>query len=271
MNLNEFELLQGEEPFLLLDRHPDGIYVAMHVETADTYSAAVWNTETKLLAWSPENAHALAWFHEGTQIAALENPILSEDFLFSVYSWPQTRLLRQCALHFPMGYVFDLFISPTNDLALCQWTDQSEFGFEFISIQDDSVTYLAKDGFCNRKTNFSTRPLFSPDGRIWVCCYQHVSSWWVDEDTIEHFYRPRKGGKREIGGVMVFRRTQQVNEIPLTVTVPAGYLPPGLQSSEGTAEEVKYISDPVFIDAHHLLVRLPSGESQVYDLSKFWN
>ena len=269
MNFREFEPFQGEEPFHILDQHRDGIYVAMQVETADTYSAAVWNTETKLLVWSPENAHALAWVHEGTQIAALENPLRSEEFLLSVYSWPQARLLRQCALRFPTGYLFDLIISPTDDVALCQWTDQCEFGFEFIAMHDDSVTYLAKDGFCNRQTNIYTRPLFSPDGRIWVCCYQHVSSWWADEDTIEHVHRPGKGGKRTIGAVMVFRGTQQVGEIPLTVTVPAGYLPPGLQSFEGVAKELKYISDPVFIDAHHLLVRLPSGESQVHDFSSF--
>lgn len=60
-NFREFESFQGEKPFLLLDRHRDGMHIVMHVETADTYSAAVWNTETKLLAWSPENAQGLSY------------------------------------------------------------------------------------------------------------------------------------------------------------------------------------------------------------------
>ena len=169
IDFDTFENFQGEKPFSLLDRYPDRIHLAMRVETSDVYSAAVWNDETKQLIWSPEDAHALAWLHQGTQIAALQNPLLSEDFLFALYSWPQGQLIRQCSLRFPMGFLFDLVISPTSDFAVCQWTEQTEFGFEFININNQAVTHLAQSGYFHEKTNRSTRPTFSPNGHLWVC------------------------------------------------------------------------------------------------------
>jgi hypothetical protein len=133
IDFRSFQELEREKPYRLLDQHPDGVHLALQVNTFDVFIAAVWNKETKQTVWFPKDAHALAWLQGGTQIAALQNPILSDDFLFSIYSWPQGQLIRQCALHFPMGFLFDLVISPKNNLAVCQWIDQTEFGFEFVS------------------------------------------------------------------------------------------------------------------------------------------
>jgi WD40 repeat protein len=180
-----FEKFQGKQPYKLLDQHPDGNYLAMQVQTSDVFSAAIWNEKTGQLAWSPEDAHALAWLQHGTQIAALQNPILDEaSFLFAIYSWPQGHLIHQCALRLPMGYLFDLIISPKNDLAICQWTDQCEFGFEFIDIHDHSAAQIAQKGYINRKTNVSTRPVLSPDGYFWICCYQENTSWRTGENNL---------------------------------------------------------------------------------------
>jgi hypothetical protein len=272
IDFNTFETFEGEKPYLLLDQHPDGNYLAMQIATTDVFLAAIWNTETRRLAWFPEEAYGLAWLRQGTQIAAFQNtnPWLSDDFLFSTYSWPQGFLLQQCPLRFPLGYMFDLFISPSNDLAVCRWTDQCEFGFEFVTLTDQGVIQLGQQGYMNRKTNYSTRPVFRPDGLFWICCYQDNTSWWADEDTLESYNKPGKGGKREIGAAMVFQGTNYLGEIPLIVTVAAGYLPPGIRTIEGIPHDMVYVSDPVFLDADHIIVRLPSGESQIHDLSRFW-
>jgi hypothetical protein len=260
-----FEAFEGKKPSRLLDQHPDGKHLAMQVETADAFLAAIWETETNHLVWSPEDAHGLAWRNQGTQIAALQNPLLDEaHFLFTVSSWPQGHLRQQLPLRFSMGYLFDLIISPNNDLAVCQWTDQCEFGFEFLALTDHSVTHLAPHRYSNSKTNISTRPVFSPDGRFWVCCSQENISWWADETMLENDEKPSKGGKHQIGTGIVFHRTQQIGEIPLIVTSSAGSLP-----SDRNSGESLYIADPVFLDTHHFMIRLPSGESQVHDLSKF--
>jgi hypothetical protein len=267
IDFSAFEGFEGERPYLLLEKHPDGKHLALQVATADVFLAAVWNNDTKRLVWFPKDAHGLAWLHQGTQIAALQNPLLSGDFLFAIYSWPQGHLLQQCPLRFPMGYRFDLIISPANDLAVCQWTDQCEFGFEFITLGNHSVAQLTQHGYINRKTMTSTRPVFRPDGRFWVCGYQEKTSWWINEDRFENDTKPVQGGQNEIGAVVVFQGTKPLGEIPLIVNVPVGYLPPDLWTLDGSSNEMLYISDPIFIDIYHIMIHLPSGESQVCDLS----
>lgn len=280
IDFKTFEALEGKKPDRLLDRHPDGKYLAMQVPTADAYLAAIWNSETKRLTWSPEDAHALAWLRQGTQIAALQNPHVSEDFQFAIYSWPQGPLLQHCPLRFPMGYLFDLVISPTSDLAVCQWTDQCEFGYEFVAIHEEHITHLVQDSYSNGKTSYSTRPVFSSDGHLWVCAYQENTDWWENEDTLGHDGHLTRETKKEIGAIVVFHQTQILGEIPLRLPIPSRYQPPNVSAPGFFSQETKashsfpegseYIVDPVFLDTQHMMIRLPSGESQVHDLSGFW-
>ncbi len=261
-----FEAFEGEKPDILLDRHPGGNYLAMQVSTRDLFPAAIWDAETKRLVWSREDTCALAWLQHGTQLAALQCSLSSDEFFFTLYSWPQGHLLEQCSLYFPFGYWFDLFIAPTNDFAACKWTDQGEFGFEFISIQDHSVTHLAQHGYYHRHTNISTRVAFHPEYCFWVCAYEDNSDWWIDKEAT-YDWQPAKVGTREkLGGLLVFDHTHLLGEIPVFVTVTADYRPPNVKNFE----ENEYITDPVFLDAQRVMLRLPSGEEPIYDLSEFW-
>lgn len=266
IDFSAFEEIEREKPFRLLDQHPDGLHLAMQVATSDVFSAAVWNKETKQRVWSPEDAHALAWLQEGTQIAALQNPILSEDFVFTIYSWPQGRLIHQCSLHFPMGFLFDLVISPKSDLAVCQWTEQTEFGFEFINISDQIVTHMPQSGYLHEKTNRSTRPVFSPNGHLWVCCYQEEGHLPNNNDALDQKKRPMKEDQQHIGTAIVFHGTQKLDELPVVPTGTTGDLsqtPPAIFFNDLD------ISNPLFIDSQHVMILLSSGESLVYDLSQF--
>lgn len=268
IDFHSFEEFEGEKPCRLLDQHPDGKYVAMQIETIDAFFAAIWNTETKQLVWTPEGSLGLAWLHHGTQIALLQNPALSDEIFFTIYSWPEGDLLQQCALRFPFGYRFDLVVSPTSDFAVCQWIDQSEFGFEFITIHPDNIEHLAQDSYINQKTNFSTRPVFNPDGRLWVCAYQDDTSWWIERSSLEYPGKLEKDIRREIGAIIVFRQTQQLGEIPLIVTFPPGYHPPTKRYSP-FFEDAQRISNLQFIDTKQVTIELPSEEVPIYDLSEF--
>ncbi len=283
IDFRSFEAFEGEKPDRLLNKHPDGTHVALQITIGDVYPAAIWSTETKRLVWSPEEAYGLSWLREGTQIAVLQYPFPGEDCRFVLYSWPQCHILQQCSLRIP-GYLFDLIVSPTNDLAVCQWLDQCEFGFEFITLHDRSVVHLSQHGYFNGTTNFITRPVFQPEGYLWVCAYENNHDWWIDEDDLQYGKYSAKEGKREqLGALMVFHQAQLLGEIPLIATVPAGYRPPSLLAPGFFSQETKipasspeewgHLSDsvPVFLDADHIMIRLPSGESQIHDLSPFWN
>lgn len=262
IDFDTFESFEGDKPYLLLDRHPDGTYLALQVEDKADIAAAIWSAETKRLAWTPEDARALSWLRGGTQLAALQYPISTTELYFALYSWPQGQLLQECSVRFPFGYVFDLVVSPTNDLAICQWIDQSEFGFEFLTLSGHSTVHLAQQGYIKRGTNRTTRPVFQADGHLWVCAYQDNYGWYLDEDARrDGRYIAKEGKQGQLGALQVFHQTKLLGEIPLIATVPAAY-----------SEELEYRlseSPPVFLDAHHVMIRFPSGESQIHDLSEF--
>jgi hypothetical protein len=64
--------------------------------------------------------------------------------------------------------MLDLVISPQNNLAVCQWIDQSETGFEFIDITTQAVFHDVQTSYFLKGTNDVTRSVFSPAGQYWV-------------------------------------------------------------------------------------------------------
>ncbi len=161
---------------------------------------------------------------------------------------------------------------------MCKWTDQGEFGFEFISIQDHSVTHLAQYRYFNSQTNHSTRVAFHPEHCFWVCAYQDNLEWWIDKDVAYDRKLAKVGTRKKLGGLLVFDRTYLLGELPLFATMPADYHPPDYtlrgfyfqETKTSDIEENEYITDPVFLDAQRVTLRLPSGEEPIYDLSEFW-
>jgi hypothetical protein len=73
IDFSSFEEFQEERPYRLLDQHPDGIHLAMQIQTSDAFLAAIWSNETKQLVWTPEDTYSLAWLQRGTQLAALQS------------------------------------------------------------------------------------------------------------------------------------------------------------------------------------------------------
>jgi hypothetical protein len=113
------------------------------------------------------------------------------------------------------------------------------------------------------------RPAFSPNGQRWVCCSQTNEDWWAPDPRAENAYeQPAREGTYEVGALLVFQGKQQPpRSIPLIATVSAGWRPaynPWLR--DPVAFAALFISDPIFLDAHHVQVHLPSGETQVHKI-----
>jgi hypothetical protein len=263
---SEFEKTPGgDAPHCLLDSHPDGKYLAM--QAGGGPEGLVWEKETKRIAWIPDRAIALAWLRNGTQIAVLREASHS-PYEFAIYTWPETQLLHRCPVSPPpgWGWMLDLVISPQNDLALCHWVDQPEAGFEFIDITPQGVSHDSQAGYFLEGTNDLTRPAFSPDGQLWVFGYNSMYEiWWApDPEDIDTYDQPARGGEYPLGALVTFRGKQQLpRTIPLIATLPAGWLP-----ADPDANEVLYMAAAplVFLDAHHVKIRLPSGETQIHQV-----
>lgn len=253
---------KGDTPHRLLDNHPDGNYLVLQGGRGP--ESAVWEKKTGRIVWAPDNAIALAWLNQGTQIAVLSEP--PHHYEFALFSWPETHLLQRCPVASPdgWGWMLDLAISPKGDLALCHWVDQTEAGFEFINITAQGVSQDSQAGYFFEGTNDVTRPVFSPDGQLWAFGYKMYEIWWApDPEDIDTFDQPARGGKYPLGALQIFRGKQPLSRtIPLIATLPAGWLP-----IDPDAEEVLCLGDPVFLDAHHVQIRLPSGETQIHQVS----
>ncbi len=259
-----FEKMPGGRPYRLLGSHPDGKHVALQAKEHHAGRSAVWEQETGHIVWKPERAIALAWLSNGTQIGALREASTA-PYEFALYTWPDTQLLHRCPLSPPpeCGWMVDLVISPSGDLALCHWIDQSEAGFEFIDITPQGVFHDFQASYFLEGTNDVTRAVFSPGGESWVFGYKMYEVWWApDPEDIDTYDQPARGGEYSLGTLQVFRKKQPLTRtIPLIATLPAGWLP-----ADPDAEEVLSLEDPVFLDEHHVQIRLPSGEIQVHQV-----
>lgn len=261
-----FEKMPGGSPHRLLGSHPTGGYFAMQAAEHPTGQSAVWETETKRIVWKPEQAIALAWLSNGTQIGVLRETLIARvPYEFALYTWPETHLLHSCPIPLPprAGWMHDLVISPRDDLAVCHWIDQSEAGFECIDITAQGVSHDTQASYFLEGTNETTQAVFSPDGEFWVFGYKMYEVWWApDPEDIDTYDQPARGGSYSLGALQVFRQKKPIfPTIPLIATLPAGWLP-----EDPDAEDVLSLSDPHFLDEHHIQILLPSGEMQVHQI-----
>lgn len=260
---SEFEKTpRGDAPYRLSASHPDGKYLAMQAGPGP--DGFVWEKETKQIVWKPDRARALAWLRNGTQIAAFREGSTS-SYEFALYSWPKRQLLQSCPVSPALdGWAVDMIVSPQNNFALCMVVNEDDVSFEFVDITSQGVSQDVQAGYLLKGPNDVMRPAFSPDGQLWVCCSQRYESWWAPDPEAEDAYeQPARGGEYELGTLLVFRGKQQPpRTIPLIATLPAGWRP-----ADPIAIEALFLSDPVFLDAHHVQVRLPSGETQVHQVS----
>jgi len=164
-----FEKLAGGAPYRVLDTHPDGRHIVMQAKAHYSGRSAVWEQETGHIVWRPERAIALAWLRNGTHLGVLREAS-ETPYEFVIYTWPEVQPLYRCPVAPPFGWgeMLDLVISPQNNLAVCQWIDQSETGFEFIDITTQAVFHDVQTSYFLKGTNDVTRPVFSPAGQYWV-------------------------------------------------------------------------------------------------------
>jgi hypothetical protein len=287
LDLSQFERLHGEKPLKVLDRHPDGRYVALQViallhTTAER--AAVWDLETKRIVWAPEGVSAIAWLPGGDRVALINeqyqpapdhpaiivSPLQSEfTYSFMIASWPEHKPQTHCLLKLPTGWPIDLAVSPRGDLAAVVWQDQGEAGLEFVAFEGDTPRQIAETGlpqvgslggFLNfggfpLKTQLVFHPVFSPDGRYILVPWQANEDWWdiampngmKASDTSREF---------QIGTISILdwdERTHQA--IPLIERIPAGWI----SEARDDGWYFLLIEPPVFLDAERFTITLPTG------------
>jgi hypothetical protein len=268
-----FQPLRGRYPVSVLGQDPSGSFVAMQVIGQER--AAVWSTKNHQLAWAPANTVAICWLPDGNHVLLAREhyrpdvhkrdivvtPLQSEfSHFFELRNWPAKKLLGRCGINLPRGWIVDLLASPTGALGCCVWNDQHEAGVELFAITDKEVRQLDGRGYHGRRSNLLVGPVFSADGCYLVLTYGNYA-WWSPDDP----ETPCLGGICAVGWVVVGDLSvgaYRVTEIHKTT--PRGWLPP----DDPNDFRHVLLSLPVFIDAHHFIIRLPTGEDRTFSTQK---
>jgi hypothetical protein len=299
---SSFEPLHGERFFWFLDRHPDDRHVALQVIASlhtSAERAGVWDRYTGKLVWTPEGVSAIAWLHGGEQVALIHeeyhrapdhpaiigSPLQREfSYTFVHATWPELSFIDSCGLAFPTGWPVDLVISPREDLAIVKWRDQEESGLEFVALGETGPQQIERTGLPHLarlrhvkgdggggfplNTPLVFRPTFSPDGRYIVLAWQDDGRWWSPD-----IYEAGKASKAvesvspdgefTIGTISVIDWQERTHHsIPLVATLPAGWRP---EARDDGGEGLLFES-PVFIDAEHFTLALPTGKVRTFSV-----
>lgn len=255
---------------------------------------AIWNRETFELVCEPEGAVALAWNAQGNEMGIVREEYHGLDYdpaapglysyIWERYTWPEQQLLHSCSLQFDTNWPELVVFSPLGDLVLVQWFEAEKSGLHFIGLTtygdqllDDADLPLIEheddfsedaeeeeDGRFFVETSLVTAPVFSPDGRFIIFCWQRSQHWWTDvpDDVYVEGDLPTRVGECHVGYVQIIDvEMNTIHGIALFANVPPDWQP----SYEGDRSN-ELLDEPVFIDDQYFQVQLPTGETCVYSV-----
>ncbi|HET8843872.1 MAG TPA: hypothetical protein VFN35_20580 [Ktedonobacteraceae bacterium] len=303
LDFSLFQPLNGSAPFRFVSAHPTEPFVALqasldlHVLDTPIFSrsnirCSIWNRETREIISEPEDVVALAWNAEGSEIGLVREYYQGPDYdpasprsffryTWERYSWPEQTLIHSCALSFDTNWPEIVVFSPLGDLAVVQWFEAEKSGLDFIGLtrygdrllEETELLPLERetdsfageeDGRCCMETNLATQPVFSPDGRAIVFCWQPRQRWWTDvpDDMYVEGELPARVGECHIGYAQIIDwETSSTYHVALFANLPPGWQP----SYEGDISN-ELLQEPVFMDDQHFQVQLPTGETRVYNI-----
>jgi hypothetical protein len=258
LDLSRYEPLAGFAPSKKIASEPTNVYIGMET-SATPPVAGIWEIATGNLIWAEEGTLTLAWNYAGTQLlAARELSAKAEDkqhYLFERHSWPQDYLISQCSVQLPFSaWPYDLWVAPSNTLAVMRWVDQGMSGWEAILLKNNGDVHLKGADFRLMSGEaIQCYPALSADERYAVSGYQTI---YRTTDTGHQV--PLTHGRYEVGRIVVIDiRNSNFREITIDDAVPA--------KLHGTAS--KWTDVPIFLDNQRFTIALPSGAKRIFDVT----
>ena len=271
---DKWEALTGFFPVACLDRHPWGNYVSMQIvsNVGIIYElAAIWDSKTRKIFWSPENTNALCLIENGNELLVIErihqpNQVRPSIFVTPTQneykhfmrrlSWPALDTISRIELNYPMGWLVDLVASPTDNIACFVWQDQCESGIEFVSWESGELQQLPKMGFF-ADSRFIQGPVFNEHGTVLVMSFG-AGCWWS-----ESLDEPSPGGSFKAGYIIwTEMNSGRYNRIDIEVILPAGWLPEDIEDDLHNM----FLSQPIFISPNEIKISLPTKEERIISL-----
>ncbi|HLF07337.1 MAG TPA: hypothetical protein VI893_09230 [Thermoplasmata archaeon] len=275
----KFGTFNGQHPDTFLALHKEGRLVAL----ATTERAAVWDLNTRELAWDPGIAASICWDPEGDELYVLRQ----EDPEYPGYhcklerrSWPGNVLISEGEVRLP-GLFPVMAVSPTREFVAIHWMDQSPAGYEVVKVLKNRLTHHKPGSYTTSGgTNSLSGPVFSPDGSRIVCAVGFPRWWrkdggkcededdWMDEEDPE-FWRAEAEHEPIVGEVVICPPDDSDGglRVRIKVKVKKGFLvSAGVHEEELVPELFEMLSEPAFIDNDTFEVILPNLENLRFDL-----
>lgn len=284
-DLARFEPVNGQKPFRVLDRHPDGHAIALQYGGGSDNAAGIWDYETGKLLGAGEAAlsiytsgstvPALCWSADGRQVILLRDQYhyqpelhrtigspLQSEYTHSLerWSWPDLEQIAVCTIRPPTGWLDNLAVSPGGDLAAFTWCEQDGTGFELVRLGPDGDEQLPAEA-CQRQYELLHELAFGPNGRyLALTGTSWEIQWWTDSG--DRLGMPSEGGRREAGFVAVFDlQKSTLKEQRIVVDAPIGWLPLNNDAMAFYAP-----GRPRFINSAEFAVPLQTGEDQRFNV-----
>ncbi len=269
--LKAYESLDGVPPSVILDRHPDGRFVALQAHALPLDRAAIWDAVSGKLVWQPADTIAVIWLKNGRRILLVRekyepdprHPLIVASPLQSEYqysceqrSWPEQVIVGTYPFDLPTGWPDRVVVSPQNDLAAIRWIEQDCAGFVLVQLHEEGDRQLAHHTY-RTEPNLIQGPVFSPDGRFLVLSCGRAF-WWNDEGEDPRV--PATGGQYEIDHVTIYEVTScSFEEFNIEIQIPSGWLP-------SDPDDISYqlLGEPEFLSATKFRVALPTGGEQQF-------
>ncbi len=269
-----FRAYLGRHPVAHLDTDPTGRFLAMQMLHDQRERAAIWNAESRNIAWSLDNVNAICWSTTGDEVFIIResyNPVpdrpamivtpLQRDFAYFLerLSWPTPAPIASSKIKLPRGWPVDVVASPQGGLACVVWNDQCEAGIELFSVTGSEVLQLPNQGYWHKHSNILECPVFSPDGRF-IILASGRNAWWSDGEGHE---APSPGGTITVGCVIVGdTNSSQYHTVEVQTYVRRGWIPDDIEDVDN-----EMLSPASFADNDRFTVTLPTGEIQVFSAS----
>lgn len=233
---------------MVLDRHPDGIHIALKngVHRLDSGAKVADLGEIEALRWFDNGNRYLIGKGWGTRT-------------YELHQWPSGNLTDSVTHKAGLGEVIAVVISPSGREAVGVWRDQTEAGVDFLCWSNGELQERSELSYYGTNT-LAEYPVFSSNGSYLVLCFSGTRdkvAWWSHDEEDDPYESISEGGTFTCGSVIIGNVLTGKYCDPLEINIE---IEPGWQPEEVEIAECAFIGAARFLDATTFEVPLVNGE-----------
>ncbi|MBB6051108.1 hypothetical protein [Armatimonas rosea] len=244
---------------MVLDRHPDGIHIAL----SEGHSrGGIYRLDSGAKVAELGEVEALRWFDNGNQY------LLGKgwgDRTYELHQWPSGNLTGSATHLAGLGEVIAVVISPSGCEAVGVWRDQTEAGVDFLHWSNGGLQERSELSYYGSNT-LAEYPVFSSNGSHLVLCFSGTMdklAWWSHDEEDDPYESISEGGTFICGFIIIGNVLTGKYCEPIEIETK---IEPGWQPEEAVIAECAFVGAAIFLDASTFDVPLGNGEVRQFSV-----